>query len=172
MEDFAWLDGAERRAWHDFNALRLRLMGHLASALQRDAGLSPAEFEVLIHLAFAPGREMRIVDLGRALGWEKSRLSHQVTRMTVRGLLQRRPADDGGRGVLVSLSESGRAAVRGAAPDQLAHIRRAFLDPLTPAQLDELSRIARAVVATLDQLESAPDCPAAAVCGDEVDPCV
>ena len=53
------------------------------------SGLSNADYTVLAVLSEAPERRMRPFDLSRTLGWEKSRLHHQLTRMCSRGLVER-----------------------------------------------------------------------------------
>ena len=44
---------------------------------------------------------MRVLELARALGWEKSRLSHQLTRMQQRGLVERSNCSEDRRGAFV-----------------------------------------------------------------------
>src|SRR5450755_2022722 len=77
---------------------RTQLLARLNRSLLEESGLSGADFEVLVTLSDAPGKRMRAVELGRALGWEKSRLSHQVTRMEARGLVWREECMNGSRG--------------------------------------------------------------------------
>ena len=40
--------------------------------LQRDFGISKAEFSVLVTLRQAPGREMRVGDLAESLSWRRA----------------------------------------------------------------------------------------------------
>ena len=93
-----WLDADEERAWRGFHAPRTQLLARLNRSLLEESGLSGADFEVLVTLSDAPGKRMRAVELGRALGWEKSRLSHQVTRTEARGLVCREESMNGSRG--------------------------------------------------------------------------
>ena len=116
----------------------------------RESGLSGADFEVLVTLSDAPGKRMRAVELGRALGWEKSRVSHQVTRMEARGLVCREDCKNGSRGAEVVLTALGRRTVKSAAPMQLAEIRANFIDLLSPAQLQTLAEIADIVLEHLE----------------------
>ena len=48
---------------------------------QADAGLSLPDFDVLVQLTEADDGRLRVSELARALGWERSRLSHHVARM-------------------------------------------------------------------------------------------
>ena len=64
--------------------------------------LSGPEFGVLSRLAAFGKGEMRQNEIATVMGWEKGRLSHQLTRMEKRKLIKRRPAD--GRGTLVAFT--------------------------------------------------------------------
>jgi DNA-binding MarR family transcriptional regulator len=108
--------------------------------------LSLSDYEVLVHLSEAPDGQLRAYQLSRALQWEKSRLSHHLTRMEGRGLVTRREGKTDGRGAFVVLTQEGRAAIEAAAPTHVADVRDAFIDVLTPAQLDTLAEISDAVL--------------------------
>ena len=60
-----------------------------------------------------------------------SGLSRRVSRMAEAGLVTRRPCDDDRRGVLVTLTPAGEAALRAAAPLHLDGIQRLFARHLT-----------------------------------------
>ena len=94
----------------------LRRMEAIARAWQ-DAAPS-ADGAVLMGLAGHPQGRRGMTDLMRALSWEKSRLSHHLTRMERRGLVVREQCPDDLRAWFVSLTEAGRAA---AASAQDAH---------------------------------------------------
>jgi len=146
-----WLDQREQRAWRGFHDLRTQLLSRLARQLQQDSGLSEADFEVLVTVSEAPAQRIRAVELGRRLGWEKSRLSKQVTRMEARGLVQREDCRPPSRGADVVLTAEGKKVIRAAAPLQVVEIRRLFIDLLTPEQLDTLAVISQVVVDNLDR---------------------
>ena len=113
---------------------------------QRDTDLSLPDYEVLVALSEAIGGELRSYQLGELLHWEASRLSHQLRRMEGRGLLIRRSCGEDGRGITNTLTEAGRAAIEAAAPLHVAEVRRAFIDRLSDAQLDDLAELAAAIV--------------------------
>ena len=157
-----WLDEREQAAWRGFLDLHARLNAQLNRELQRDSGLSLADFAVLVQLSEHEGGAMRVLALARALGWEKSRLSHQLSRMQQRGLLQRAGCPTDRRGSFVELTPHGRVAIEGAAPRHVESVRRYLFDHLTPEQVDVLAAVADTA---LDQLAGA--CAAAAA----DDPC-
>ena len=140
-----WLSEEEEKAWRGFVALRIGLVGHLARQLSQDSGITEAEFEVLVVVSEAPGQRIRSRDLGKALNWERSRLSHQITRMEERGMVAREQCENDARGVDVVLTKAGLKAIQGAAPAHLEGVRHCFIDLLTPAQMKTLSSIAEVV---------------------------
>jgi DNA-binding MarR family transcriptional regulator len=126
-----------------------QLRNQLGSQLQRETGLSEADYEVLVNLSEAPGGRLRPSELGGATRWEKSRISHHVTRMESRGLVKRMPCPTDKRGALVVMTAAGRRAIDRAAPHHVSHVREVFIDALTPAQLDALTEISDTVLARL-----------------------
>ena len=87
------------------------------------------------------------------LEWEKSRLSHQLSRMAARGLITREECAEDGRGAVVRITEKGRALAETAREVCEQTVRRVLVDALTPDQLDALGSIAEVVLARLEQDE-------------------
>jgi DNA-binding MarR family transcriptional regulator len=141
-----WLDGAELQAWRSFLSMHTQLDAHLRRSLVQGAGMSDADYAVLVHLSEEPSGRLRVFELVRALQWEKSRLSHQLRRMEQRGLIERTECPTDGRGAFVSLTSEGRAAIEAAAPLHVEDVRRHFIDLLTPEQLKSLLDISRTVL--------------------------
>jgi DNA-binding MarR family transcriptional regulator len=149
-----WLDDREQGVWRAFIQVHARLFACLARQLQRDTGLSEGDYEVLVNLSEAPEQRLRSFELSAAIQWEKSRLSHHLTRMQGRGLVDRQECPTDGRGAFVVLTAAGREAIEAAAPLHVAEVRRLFLDTLTAEQLDALGEISQALRRGLD----ATDC--------------
>ena len=156
MPDAIWLDDREQRAWRSFMAAMERLKAAIARELQRDSGLSGPDYSVLVQLSEAPGGRLRAYELGAATGWEKSRLSHHLTRMEQRGLVAREQCA-GSRFFDVVLTEQGRTTVEEAAPKHVGHVREWFVEALTPEQLDALAAACEAISARLGQSASCTD---------------
>jgi DNA-binding MarR family transcriptional regulator len=156
MEEARWLDEREARAWRGFIAMQGQLLGRLARQLQRDSGLSEADYEVLVQLSEAPCARQRVFELGQATQWEKSRLSHHLTRMVQRGLVARETCPTDSRGAFVRLTDAGREAIERAAPQHVEHVREWFVEALTAEQLDALAELSEAV---LDRLAEDGDSP-------------
>jgi DNA-binding MarR family transcriptional regulator len=155
MADAPWLDEDEERAWRALQWMQLRLEGELARRLAADSGLSYPDYVVLVALTDAPDGRMRPFELGRALGWEKSRLSHHLTRMAGRGLVARQPCPSDRRGAFVVVTPRGRREIEAAAPGHVRAVRELFVDHLSRRQLDALGAAAEAVLAGLEAVEDA-----------------
>jgi DNA-binding MarR family transcriptional regulator len=113
--------------------------------------MSAADYAVMVPLSEAPNGQLRTKDLGTALGWDRSRTSHQVTRMVKRGLVVREFCEDDARGSVVGLTPAGRAAIEQAAPDHVALVRQLFFDPLTADELDALGVVLERILAAIRQ---------------------
>jgi DNA-binding MarR family transcriptional regulator len=131
----------ELAAWQPFVQLMEVLRSRLEQQLQADSGLSVADYAVLSVLSEAPEGRMRAYELSHKLGWDKSRLHHQLTRMCKRGQVQREAF--GSRGIIAAITTDGRQTIEKASPAHAQHVRRLFADRLTPTQLDELGDISR-----------------------------
>ena len=156
-----WLDERENRAWRSYLAMQARLRYVLGKELQRQTSLSDADYAVLVHLSEAPDGRLRPFELGMAADWEKSRLSHHLTRMARRGLVTRENCPADSRGAFVALTPVGRAAIEVAAPFHVEQVRQWFLGAMTPDQLDTLALIAETVLSRLESQEGSQACAAA-----------
>jgi DNA-binding MarR family transcriptional regulator len=145
-----WLDETEHRAWRAYVTMHGRLTAALHRQLQADAGMSIADYEVLVHLTEAPGGRLRPYELQRRLQWEQSRVSHHLVRMQRRGLVDREACRDDGRGAFVVATAAGRAAIEAAAPGHVAAVRRLFFDGLTPEEVALVERLASRVAERVD----------------------
>jgi DNA-binding MarR family transcriptional regulator len=129
----------ELRVWHAFLLMGEDVLGRVGRAIAQATGLSGSEFGVLSRLAALGKGEMRQQALARVMTWDKSRLSHQLTRMQQRGLIERRRAD--GNTVLVVLTKLGREKLEAARPIHADSVRRNFLSRLTTEQIDTIVRV-------------------------------
>jgi DNA-binding MarR family transcriptional regulator len=144
-----WLSEDEQRVWRNYLVMTARLQSAMSRQLQADWGLSLADYDVLVALDDQPG--CRIAELGERLGWEQSRLSHQLSRMRARGLVERRGATDDRRAATVDLTADGRAALASAAPGHAELVRNVVFEGASAAQLRALDRWTSQVLARLAQ---------------------
>jgi len=139
----------ERELWRTFFVMRRQLELTLERRLQADAGISSADFEILASLSEDATHRLRAGQIGDIIGWEKSRVSHQITRMEQRGLVRREECDDDARGVWVVLTTEGSDAVQSAAKDRQDAVRHYFFDALTEDEKATLQAISVKVLDTI-----------------------
>lgn len=150
MPGTRWLTEREQHAWRALQLMQMRLEAALARQLASDSELSYPDYVVLVALTDDPAGRRRPSELADLLWWERSRLSHQVTRMAARGLVRRERCASDGRGSYVAVTAKGRRAIAAAAPGHVAAVRRWFVDRLTPKELDTVRAVAEKVLAGLD----------------------
>lgn len=114
--------------------------------LQRDSGLSDADYEVLSSLSESGTDRCRFGELARLTRWSTSRLSHHLDRMQQRDLVERADRSDDGRGSDVVLTELGRKTIEIAAPHHVRSVRRNIFDQLTTKQVAQLADIVTSIL--------------------------
>ena len=133
------LSPRELRVWHAFQLMHEDVLARVGRDLTQAVGISGPEFGVLSRLHGIGKGEMRQQALAQVLGWDKSRLSHQLTRMSERALIERRSVD--GNTVLVALTALGREKLDEARPIHAESVRRNLLSRLTQEQTDTIVRV-------------------------------
>lgn len=139
--DEPWLNEDEQAAWRAFLEAHAAMVRELDRRLKARTGCSLSDYEVLVNLSEAQGGSLRASDLARAMGWDRSRLSHHLARMEARGHVARSRVAEDRRGVEVALTAAGRRAIRAAAPAHAADVRELFVTPLGR----DVSRVATAL---------------------------
>ena len=148
--DTPWLDRRQLRAWIRLVGLLELLPGVLDAQLRRDAGVTHFEYYVLAMLSDAPARTLRMTELARHTNATLPRLSHVVSRLENRGLVERFPSPEDGRATNARLTQAGWAEVQAAAPGHAANVRHHVIDALSDEQIDQLAAIGDAILARLD----------------------
>jgi DNA-binding MarR family transcriptional regulator len=149
-----WLTEVEMRAWLELISVLIRLPAALDRQLQRDAGLSHFEYQVLAGLSMSPERTMRMRDLAAFSDGSLSRLSHTVARLERRGWVRRTPDPADGRSTLAVLTDQGWEKLAAAAPGHVEAVRSYVFEPLTQAQVRQLEAIGRRINGALGSCPS------------------
>jgi DNA-binding MarR family transcriptional regulator len=136
-----WLDERQQHVWQAYLHLNQHLYATLEDQLLRDSGLSGADYKVLVPLSEETGGVLRARELGTEIGWDRSRLSHHISRMEKRGLVAREECAEDGRGTMVRLTDPGRRAIEGAAPEHAEATHRYFFDLVSKAELETLAAV-------------------------------
>ncbi|MFJ9759514.1 MarR family winged helix-turn-helix transcriptional regulator [Streptomyces sp. NPDC101149] len=140
-DETRWLSADELRAWRGLMRMNELLVNRTARSLQREFGLSGADYTILAELTRAPDSGMRILELAKILEWEKSRLSHQLARMAKRDLISHEGASDDKRGTYVTVTRQGHAAIAAAAPRHVQDVRKLFTDHLSGDQISAFAEV-------------------------------
>jgi len=114
-------------------------MARVSRDISAGTGLSGSDYSVLSRLHHLGRGEMRQQDLAESMRWDKSRLSHHLTRMESRGLIGRRAGP--GKGVTVVLSAEGRRQLLTARPVHAQAVRQHLVSRLNPAERKALLTI-------------------------------
>jgi DNA-binding MarR family transcriptional regulator len=142
-----WLSGEQQRVWRSHLLMVGKLQVAMHRQLQEECGLSLADYDVLV--ALDERCPMRMSELGDVLGWEQSRLSHQLRRMRDRQLVTREGRDDDRRGADVDLTAGGRAALAAAAPGHAELVRSTVFDGMSATELRAWASLTERVLGRL-----------------------
>jgi DNA-binding MarR family transcriptional regulator len=131
----------ERDAWRGFRRMAELISGRVAQDITRATELSGSDFAVLMLLGETKEGQQRQRDLQAFLEWDKTRLSHQLSRMASRGLIEREVGD--GSTVMIGMTKEGRRLLAAARPVHAQGVRKHFLDHLSQDDLSNLQAIAQ-----------------------------
>ena len=145
------ISDTQTAAWESYQRMRVLLTRRINRELSQKTGLSEADYEILAALTDAQAESVRVLALRCGLAWEKSRLSHQLSRMEARGLLTREECIEDNRGSVVRVTEAGRKLAAEARVHYEEAVQRYVTDVLTPEQLQALGAIAETVRAQLEE---------------------
>jgi DNA-binding MarR family transcriptional regulator len=151
-----WLDEDQQRAWLAYIRVQLRLAYEMNRQLLADSGMSLPDYDVLTALSVADEGRMPITVLAAQIGWERSRVSHHVRRMSARGLVTCGVSAADRRVTEVTLTGQGRQALEEAAPGHVELVRRLFFGGLPPDLAGPLSEALESVYANIIKQGSLP----------------
>jgi DNA-binding MarR family transcriptional regulator len=103
--------------------------------------MSLAWYDVLLQLAEAPDRRLRMADLAARVLLSRSGLTRLVDRLQAEGLVAREPYPGDARGMYTVLTAEGLQRLRAASPIHLAGIQDYWLSRLDDEQLRQLQRL-------------------------------
>ena len=135
--------------WRSWLSLNAQLPAVLHRQLAGESGLTLSDFEVLVQLTDSAEGKVRVTDLSRALNWDRSRVSHHVTRMQSRGLVQREECADDRRGAFVAITSKGRDSLSFAAPAHARTVKDLVFADLTGAELEVVGSFIEKVLSQL-----------------------
>ena len=126
------------RAWQALRLAHDRVERRLTSELGQQCGLAISDFDVLLYLHLHGGEEVRMHDLTDAVLLSQPALSRLVARLVERDLLERSPAADDGRAIIVCLTDQGREVAARAVQIHIAAVHDILTNRLTDREQDTL----------------------------------
>ena len=133
------LDQRELRAWQALLHAHHDVVGSLDAELREEHGLTFGSYDVLLRLARAPGRCLRMTDLAERVLMSPSGLTRMVDRLEAQGMVQRERFDGDARVMLARLTDKGRQDLRRAAVTHVRGIREHFTAKLDDDQLRQVA---------------------------------
>ena len=139
------MNDLDSKAWRAFHKIGTSLLPHLGRQITNHSGISGAEYVVLVALSELPAPSVNLNRLATGLGWELSRMSHQVSRMEDAGLVKKTKNLEDSRCFDVSITVKGRKIAEVAIPLQSREINHCFSEVLTQTQMKSLIEISEAI---------------------------
>jgi DNA-binding MarR family transcriptional regulator len=134
--------------WESLFRAQVAVMRRLQSGPAfRDLAVN--EYDVLFTLSRCPSGWLRLNELNDNVLLSQSSLSRLVDRLEKRGLVERQPAPDDGRGVLLKLTEEGAALQKEIGREHVRDIAELVAPALTAAEQRELLRLTEKLRASL-----------------------
>jgi DNA-binding MarR family transcriptional regulator len=130
-------------AWRAFLRAHASITRALEAELLAEQDLPLASYDVLVQLAEAPDRRLRMTELADAVLLSRSGVTRLVDRLEKGGLVARCPVESDGRGVAARLTDAGLDRLRTASRTHLRGVAHHFVNRLDDADLRVLERISR-----------------------------
>ena len=139
----------EIQAWAKLLRAHAALTRRFSADLQAMHGLTLNAYEVLLHLAHAPERRMRRVDLAGSVLLTASGITRLLDGLERAGYVDRAADENDARVTYAVLTDEGYEKLRDAAPTHVGGIRELFGDRFSRDELETLAEL-------LDRLPSEP----------------
>ena len=124
--------------WRAFLRTHAQLMRRLETDLHSCHDLPLPWYDVLVQLAEAPERRLRMTELAGQVLLSRSGLTRLVDRLEQEGLVVRAACPGDARAIHAVLTDAGVDRLRQASPTHLRNVDQHFTSRLTPAELDQL----------------------------------
>lgn len=145
MDEPRWLDDTQQRAWQGLLVVFQRALPEMERTFKAN-DLLAVQYGILVALADAPGRSLRLTELADMANTSQSRLTHRLRTLVSRGDVEISGDPDDGRAKHATLTDAGEQRLERLAPAHARDVLRLIFDPLnteqTTALADALSTIA------------------------------
>ncbi len=161
-----YLSKQELFTWTRFLDAGRLLEELLAAHVSTEHGMTHSDYEVLVRLDGAGG-SMRMTLLAAQVVSSAQKLTHTANRLEQRGWIERRPVETDGRGLVATLTPSGRAVLAEAAVGHAALIKRFLLDDLAADEQVVIGAAMDRLASHMRAHRSDEPCPR---CADDAEP--
>jgi DNA-binding MarR family transcriptional regulator len=110
-------------------------------------GLPLSWYDVLLVVNAAPGRRLRMTELGQQAVVSRERVSRVVTELERAGLIERQANPDDKRSSFAAITPEGRKRLRATAPTYLKAVEEHFLSQLTAKETQVIAAALGRIVA-------------------------
>lgn len=138
-----WLEHDEQLAWRSFLYGVQTMLDRMSEALIKAPGINLTfpEYEILVRLSESETGSLRMAELADLVVHSRSRLTHTISRLEARGIVERRRSECDGRGREATLTKLGYELLDRAAPVHVNSVRKELLDVVGHDDFIELGRI-------------------------------
>jgi DNA-binding MarR family transcriptional regulator len=133
------LSDLELDAWQALLHAHHKIVNTLDAELRTEHELTFGDYDVLLRLARAQDRRLRMSELAKRVMISPSGLTRAVDRLVDAGLVSRQRDDKDARVIFANLTEPGRDAVKRAARTHLRGVRQHFTGKLSEEQLRHIA---------------------------------
>ncbi len=137
-------------AWRLFITLHPKIIDKIDADIQANGGISLQQYDVLIELFEAEGKQLRMFDLAQRVVLSRSSITRLVDQLASRGLLNRAVDPIDRRGSYAVLTMAGEATLNDSWPLYRAAIQRWFGQFLTDDEAKIISEAFGRMHATID----------------------
>ena len=144
----------EVQAWAQLLRAHSALTRRFSTELLTMHGLTLNGYEVLLHLAHAPERRLRRVDLAQSVLLTASGITRLLDGLERAGYVSRATSEQDARVTYAVLTDDGYEKLRSAAPTHVGSIRELFAELFSSDELETLAEL----LGRLPADPAAPDC--------------
>ncbi len=127
-------------AWRAFLFAHAQVRRQLERELQAEQAMGLGEYEVLLLLARAENRRLRMSELAERLVLSRSGVTRLIDRLQAEELVERGSCDTDRRGAWAILTDAGQRRLRDASPTHLRGVGQHFLDRIPADELEAMRR--------------------------------
>jgi DNA-binding MarR family transcriptional regulator len=148
------LDGLALETWSTFLRAHSGITRRLSADLLSEHGLTLNGYEVLLHLAQAPDRRLRRVDLVDRLVLTPSGVTRLLDGLERAGYVSKAACKTDARVTYAVLTDEGREKLRAASKMHIAGVRELFVDRFSDDELETLATL----LSRLPRIGAEADC--------------